>query len=88
MLGETEACLLGRVRVVERLDGVATPLGLRAQPHGLVPDRIGVVAPVHFDLEKGRVLAADGDPHRLRISRWRKVPQHDRVQTRLQDRAA
>ncbi len=49
---EIEPRLLGRVLVVERLDGVAAPLDLGPQPRDLLPQRIGGVAVPDLDVQQ------------------------------------
>ena len=76
---EVEPRLLGGVLVVERLDGVPAPLGLRAQPRGLLPQRIGAVAVVDLDVQQGQAGPAGRDPDRRRIHAGRQAADHHRL---------
>ena len=50
---EVQPCLHGGILVVECPDGVAAPFGLRPQPRGLLPERVGAVAAVDLDVQQG-----------------------------------
>jgi hypothetical protein len=52
---EVQASMLGGVLIVKRLEGIAAPVHLRTQPHGLLTQRIGAVATVYLNVQQGQV---------------------------------
>ena len=76
---EVQPRLYGGVLVVERPDGVPAALGLRPQPRGLLPERIGAVAVVDLDVQQGQAGPAGRDPDRRRIHAGRQPADHHRL---------
>ena len=81
MAQEVEPRLHGGVLVVEGPDGVAAPFGFRAQPRGLVPERIGPVAVVNLDGQQGQAGPAGRHPDRRRIHAGRQAADHHRLRS-------
>ena len=78
---EVEPRLHGGILVVEGPDGVAAPFGLRAQPRGLVPERVGPVAVVNLDGQQGQAGPAGRHPDRRRIHAGRQAANHHRLRS-------